>query len=220
MRFLGLLGAAALLSWPMGGAFADDVRTVVVKFPAGSTGTTISGKIKGRDSVNYVLGARKGQFLKVGLTSDNGATNYNIYVPGKGPGDEALFTSDLGGMDYTGQLYLNGNHTISVFLYRNAARRGEVGNYKLSIDVTDSAPVAEAAPSGGADQATALEQACLAAVSQETNNGEVVVLSSEFSEANTAVVIGVGPNQAPWRCLVSNDGVVAEVMSLTDEGAL
>jgi hypothetical protein len=64
------------------------------------------------------------------------------------------------------------------------------------------------------------EQACLAAVSNETNNGEVAVLSSEFSEANSVVMIGVGPNSAPWRCLVSNDGVVAEVTSQTDEGFL
>lgn len=67
---------------------------------------------------------------------------------------------------------------------------------------------------------TIQEQACLAAVSNETNNGDVAVLSSEFSEANTAVTIGVGETRAPWRCLVSNDGVVAEVTSMVDEGFL
>jgi hypothetical protein len=67
---------------------------------------------------------------------------------------------------------------------------------------------------------TAQEQACLAAVSNETNNGDVAVLSSEYSEANTVVMIGVGDQRAPWRCLVSDDAVVAEVMSMTDEGAL
>ena len=64
------------------------------------------------------------------------------------------------------------------------------------------------------------EQACLARVSNETNNGDVTVLSNEFSEANSLVMIGVGPDRAPWRCLVSNDGVVAEVSSATDEGML
>ncbi len=63
------------------------------------------------------------------------------------------------------------------------------------------------------------EQACLQAVSTQTNNGEVVTLSVEESEANTLVMVGVGPNKAPWKCL-SKDGVVAEVMSMTDEGAL
>lgn len=62
------------------------------------------------------------------------------------------------------------------------------------------------------------EGACLTAVAQQTGNS-VVVLSSEFSEANTLVMVGVGPQRAPWRCLVSN-AVVAEVMSTVDEGAL
>ena len=63
------------------------------------------------------------------------------------------------------------------------------------------------------------EQVCLQAVSTETNNGDVVTLSVEESEANTLVMVGVGPNRAPWKCL-AKDGVVAEIMSMTDEGAL
>lgn len=61
------------------------------------------------------------------------------------------------------------------------------------------------------------EQACDLAVARETNNGETVVLSSDFSEANTIVIVGVGPDKAKWKCLVKN-GRVAEVMSLTNEG--
>jgi len=62
------------------------------------------------------------------------------------------------------------------------------------------------------------ESACLSAVASRTGNS-VAVMSSEFSQANTLVMVGVGPQRAPWRCLVS-DGVVAEVTSMTDEGAL
>jgi hypothetical protein len=63
------------------------------------------------------------------------------------------------------------------------------------------------------------EGACERAVSIETSNGDVVTLSSEFSQANTVVIVGVGPQRAQWRCLVSG-GKVAEVMSLTNEGKL
>lgn len=63
------------------------------------------------------------------------------------------------------------------------------------------------------------EQVCLQAVTKQTQNGDVVLLSSESSEANDSVIVGVGPNRARWRCLVK-DGVVAEVMSLTNEGNL
>lgn len=63
------------------------------------------------------------------------------------------------------------------------------------------------------------QQACLAAVSNTTNNGEVVVLDTNSAEANNTVIVGVGKDKAKWRCLVKN-GRVADVMSLTDEGAM
>ncbi len=63
------------------------------------------------------------------------------------------------------------------------------------------------------------ESACLKAVMRQTNNNDAVVLSSEFSQANTEVIVGIGPNRAKWRCLVSKERV-GEVMSMTDEGAL
>jgi hypothetical protein len=62
------------------------------------------------------------------------------------------------------------------------------------------------------------EQACLQAIDAQTD-GAVQVLSSEFSQANTLVMVGVGPNKAPWKCLVSG-GVVAETMFAGSEGAL
>jgi hypothetical protein len=81
----------------------------------------------------------------------------------------------------------------------------------------DAAMVADAPVAG---TPTIQEQACLAAVSNETDNGDVAVLNSEFSEANSVVMIGVGADRAPWRCLVSNDGEVAEVSFSGSEGFL
>lgn len=78
------------------------------------------------------------------------------------------------------------------------------------------APTASAQISSGS---AADEGACLSAVAQQTGNAQATVISSQFSQANTDIIIGVGPQQARWRCLVSG-GVVAEVTSLTDEGAL
>ncbi|MFO1126067.1 MAG: hypothetical protein U1E25_12935 [Methylocystis sp.] len=76
---------------------------------------------------------------------------------------------------------------------------------------------ASAAPAGGGLRGD--KTACLRAVRRQTNNRQVVVLGVETSEANNSVTIGVGPNRAPWRCLVKR-GIVADVMSLTDEGKL
>ncbi|WP_269931964.1 hypothetical protein [Aminobacter sp. HY435] len=63
------------------------------------------------------------------------------------------------------------------------------------------------------------EQACERAVTRQSNNPDVVTLSSDMSQDNTEVIVGVGQNRAKWRCLVSG-GKVAEVTSMTDEGAL
>ena len=86
--------------------------------------------------------------------------------------------------------------------------------------VTSSAASGDAG--GGANLTLAPskdQEACLAAVSNKTNNGEVTVLDTNSSEANNTVIVGVGEQKAKWRCLVKN-GRVADVMSLTDEGAL
>lgn len=63
------------------------------------------------------------------------------------------------------------------------------------------------------------QKACRKAVKRKTNNKDVTVLDASSSEANNMVTLGVGPDKAKWRCLVKN-GIVAEVMSLTDEGGL
>ena len=60
--------------------------------------------------------------------------------------------------------------------------------------------------------------ACRNALDAQTDGG-VTVVGTEFSQANSAVYMVVGTNQAPWRCLVSNDGRGAELMFLGSEGA-
>ncbi|GFO82649.1 MAG: hypothetical protein A49_22760 [Methyloceanibacter sp.] len=95
----------------------------------------------------------------------------------------------------------------------------------MGLAPVDGAPEAAPADDGagamdGAPQASAGkdEQACLKAVKSETHN-TVATLSVEESEAATMVMVGVGPNKAPWKCL-AKDGIVDEIMSMTDEGAL
>lgn len=79
-------------------------------------------------------------------------------------------------------------------------------------------PVTGAMPGTGTP--TLAEQGCLRDVSRTTNNGDVVLLSSSFSQAGTEVIVGVGPQRARWRCIGYEDGATADIMSLTDEGGL
>ena len=299
----------------------DDTRTETVRFDAGTSGTTITDSITGYESVLYTLGAEAGQRMQVSLEPTNLATYFNVYAPGKGPGDEAIANAgtmgemvpDLNRFD--GVLPASGTYTISVYMMRSAARREEVSDYSLSISIEgatrdvvqndyadglqggpDFLRVAtsgggvlnlRAAPSGSAavvttlrngqnvrslgcrmeearrwcrvatladpgfegwaagdylvegsnnlsagvtgtsnsgaaspDMPDAAEEACLRAVTEETNNTDVVLLSSEFSEAGTEVIVGVGAGQAPWQCIAYRDGSTTRPMSLTDEGSL
>jgi hypothetical protein len=53
----------------------------------------------------------------------------------------------------------------------------------------------------------------------ETHNEIVTVIGATQSEAKETVYIGVGRQKAKWKCLVKR-GIVAEVSSMVDEGAL
>ena len=57
-------------------------------------------------------------------------------------------------------------------------------------------------------------------MTRTTNNPDVVLLSSSYSEAGTEVIVGVGPDRARWRCIGYKDGTTSSIMSLTNEGAL
>lgn len=69
------------------------------------------------------------------------------------------------------------------------------------------------------DVSNAAVSACRNAVDAQTD-GAVDVVGSAFSQANSTIYLVVGPQRAPWRCLVSNDGRVAEVMFVGSEGSL
>lgn len=76
----------------------------------------------------------------------------------------------------------------------------------LTACVADEGPAAAPMPTPGP-----AEQACLAAVSRTANNGDVVLIGSEFSQAGTFVRVGVGPDRAPWKCIAYSDGTTAGV---------
>ena len=63
------------------------------------------------------------------------------------------------------------------------------------------------------------KKACVQALKKLAHNVKIVVTGTESSEANNSVTMALGPNRAPWSCLVKN-GKVADLMSLIDEGNL
>jgi len=112
------LTAALFVATP---ALADDIRTERVHFNKGANSATVEGSIKGYETVDYVLGAHKGQSMNVSMATDNTANYFNIIAPGKA--DEAMFIGSTTGTQYEGTLPASGDYKVRVYLMRSAARR-------------------------------------------------------------------------------------------------
>ncbi len=143
MKQLALAVAAALVLCGASSAVAQDARTEQVRFAAGASGTSITDRITGYESVDYKVGAEAGQRMTVALSPSNLATYFNVYAPGSGPGDQALANAQFGGTPmvpdmnrFDGVLPSSGVYTISVYMMRSAARRDEVSDYTLDIAIT------------------------------------------------------------------------------------
>jgi hypothetical protein len=139
MRFL----AAVIMIFAAQPSLAQDgVRTERVRFQSGKAGVIIKGSIIGYETVSYLLDARAGQVMRVSLQPSNLATYFNVYQPGRGPGDQALATSDGDGPmvpdinEFNGVLPVTGTYTISVYMFRSAARRNERSRFTLDVGIS------------------------------------------------------------------------------------
>ncbi|WP_135505842.1 hypothetical protein [Roseovarius aestuariivivens] len=86
--------------------------------------------------------------------------------------------------------------------------------------LTALAGCVEDSGSAGTAMPSAAEQACLRAITVETNNPDVRLSRSSFSQAGTEVIAVVGPQDAAWQCIAYSDGTTSRPMSLTNEGTL
>lgn len=111
---------------PHGGATSAGSHTV--RFAAGATNTTATGRLGSEEAATYVLGARDGQFLTVSLRPDNRDTYMIVYVPG----GDILYESSQAGNEYYGQLYRTGDHRVEVF-YKGEP--GTIGNYDVYFEI-------------------------------------------------------------------------------------
>jgi hypothetical protein len=180
-------------------------RTEAVRFKAGTSAATLSGRIKGDDSIDYTLRAGAGQSMTVRLAPDNASCTFNLYPPGGG--SAAMHMGAVAGNSFTGTLPAAGSYRAQVYLDRNAARRNETCKFSITFEITAATPGAAkpAAPTPGKD-----EQACLEAVAREANNTTVTVLGTAAAAAGHTVTVGVGLDRTPWTCAVK-DGEVAEI---------
>jgi hypothetical protein len=123
--------------------YAQDVRTVELRFPRGESGTTVSDTIRGYEAVNYRVSVSAGQRMSVQLDTDSTSNYFNITAPGA---SEALFNGSILGNSTSFVIPSSGNYIINVYLMRNAARRGETADFSLTVYVEGAAAAAQPAP--------------------------------------------------------------------------
>jgi hypothetical protein len=114
---------------------ADSIRTERIHFKLGAKSAVVEANIKGYETVDYVLGARSGQFMTVRMATKHGATYFNIIGPGEN--EVAMFNGSFGQNHYEGMLPLNGDYKIRVYMMRSAARRNEIARYRLEMIIDD-----------------------------------------------------------------------------------
>lgn len=187
-----------------------------IEFERGKSEAIVTGKVTGRGDVLYKLNAREGQFLFVEMLAGGKPTDFNIFIPGRGPGDEALFTSATGGGKYLGQLYKTGDHSILVFQNRAAARRGETAEYKMRVRVTNEKPAEEEVPATGEVPRKVIDD-CLAALRKQAGNeAGMKVLSAKRGENSFIIDVKVESAEKPWRCF--HDGTKCTGTEYQGEG--
>ncbi len=146
--------AVALLI-TVGAAGAQDIPKVPVHFKPGTSSATLTRTLAGRETVDFVIGARAGQTMKVAMKTTNGAAYFNVLPPAST--GEAIFIGSTEGLSFEGALPKDGDYAIRVYLMRSAARRGERANVTLTVSITGGRP---AAPSGGPGGAGAFDKTC------------------------------------------------------------
>ncbi len=148
------LALAASLAFGATTVAAQDLRTERLAFEAGRSSATFQDEITGRESVSYLIGAEAGQRMVIGLESVNASLYFNVYAPGSGPGDQALATGDrVGPMmpdlnAFDGVLPSSGDYTISVYLFRDAARDGETAPFTMTVGIEPLGAAVEAPVQG------------------------------------------------------------------------
>jgi hypothetical protein len=196
-RSLALLILPALLP---GSLSAQESTTKRIQFERGTSQAIVAGKITGREDVVYRLNARDGQFLQVEMLPGVKGADFNIFIPGRGPGDEALYNSSTGGRKYLGQLYKSGDHSILVYQNRAAARRGETAAYRMLVRVTNEKPAAEEVPATGPVPQKVIDDCLVALRKQVGNTAGMKVLRAERGENSFIVDVKVETAEKPWRC--------------------
>jgi len=125
--------AAPAVSDAAGAEVIEGVTNKRLSFAPGTSSARVEGSIKGDETIDYLLNVRAGQSMNISMGSKNTAAYFNLLEPGEQY--VAIFNGSNGENMFEGTAARSGDYRIRVYLYRNAARRGEKADYALEAAV-------------------------------------------------------------------------------------
>jgi len=134
--FAAVATVAPILAAAPATAQPPSPRQERVAFAKGASSATIKGQVKGDETVDYVVRAGAGQTISVSIKPSNPSNYFNV-LPPDSP-DAAMFVAQTAD-PYTGVLPADGDYKVRVYLMRNAARRGAVSAFTLTVGITGKA---------------------------------------------------------------------------------
>jgi hypothetical protein len=129
---LAALGTAAALPAMVSAQAASQVQ-----FEKGTSGATISGTIVGDEYIDYKLGAKGGQEMRVAMkviASNGGGNAYFNILPPNSSG-EAIYNSSTDGDSVAVRLPSNGEYTIRVYQLGADADEGRTTGFSIDVSI-------------------------------------------------------------------------------------
>lgn len=134
---LAALAIAALGATVALPAIVSAQATAQVQFQRGTSGATISGTIVGDEYIDYKLGAKGGQEMRVAMkvTASNGGGNayFNILPPHSA--GEAIYNGSTDGDSVAVRLPSNGEYTIRVYQMGADADEGKTTGFSIDVSI-------------------------------------------------------------------------------------
>jgi hypothetical protein len=128
-----LLISCGVLTTLLSPLAAQDIVTRRVEFAKGANKVTLTGKITGKETLDYQLAAKSGQTLRITLKSATPSQNFNVLAPS----GDALHVGSRDGVTFTGKLPADGDYTIRLYLMGNARDTGATVAHTLKISLDD-----------------------------------------------------------------------------------
>ena len=210
-----LLVACVLAGSFLGATLASaevQIRQEQIQFEKGASGTTITGRIRGYQGVDYQLRARTGQSLVVNFKPSNLSAYFNILPPGT---DAAIFVGSTSGNRFEAELPADGVYTIRVYLMRNAARRNETARYTLEVSIAGGGKTAAAASEAPSATGTSFDRTL------ELQGIRFRVTSANEGSVNTLHIVpaGLEIDNSPIMRTINGTVTGAEVADLNVDGS-